>query len=166
MQFLVSNSNYTIHMCSKNSLRSKWMLKRNITMCFYVCVCVCARTHAHTQWCLIFCDPMNCSPTRLLCPWNFPGKNTGVSCYFLLQGIFPIQELGLNQHLLCLPGWQADSLSLSHLSYCCPNKWPQDEWLKMIYIYYLAFMKVRIPKWVTITILKKTNIELLNPKGN
>ena len=29
---------------------------------------------------------------RLLCPWNFPGKNTGVSCYFLLQGIFLIQE--------------------------------------------------------------------------
>ena len=25
---------------------------------------------------------------RLLCPWDFPGKNTGVGCYFLLQGIF------------------------------------------------------------------------------
>ena len=34
---------------------------------------------------------------RLLCPWNFPGKNTGVSCYFLLQGIFSTQgsNLGL-----------------------------------------------------------------------
>ena len=28
----------------------------------------------------------------LLCPWNSPGKNTAVSCCFLLQGIFPIQE--------------------------------------------------------------------------
>ena len=28
---------------------------------------------------------------RLLCLWNFPGKNTGVSCHFLLQGIFPTQ---------------------------------------------------------------------------
>ena len=56
---------------------------------------------------------MNCSPNRLLCPLDFPGKNTGVSCYFLLQGIFPIQGLGLNQHLLCHPHWQADSLSLS-----------------------------------------------------
>ena len=27
-------------------------------------------------------------PTRLLRPWNFPGKNTGVGCHFLLQGIF------------------------------------------------------------------------------
>ena len=29
------------------------------------------------------CDPMDW-PARLLCPWNFPGKNTGVSCHFLL----------------------------------------------------------------------------------
>ena len=27
-------------------------------------------------------------PTRLLCPWDFPGKNTVVGCHFLLQGIF------------------------------------------------------------------------------
>ena len=30
---------------------------------------------------------------RLLCPWDSPGKNSGVGCHFLLQGIFPIQEL-------------------------------------------------------------------------
>ena len=28
-----------------------------------------------------------------LCLWNFPGKNTGVSCHFLLQRIFPTQVL-------------------------------------------------------------------------
>ena len=32
-------------------------------------------------------------PTRLLRPWNFPGKSTGVGCNFLLQGIFRMQEL-------------------------------------------------------------------------
>ena len=31
--------------------------------------------------------------TRLLCPQDSPGKNTGVSCHFLLQGIFPTQDL-------------------------------------------------------------------------
>ena len=31
--------------------------------------------------------------TRLLCPWNFPGKNIGVGSHSLLQGIFPIQGL-------------------------------------------------------------------------
>ena len=30
-------------------------------------------------------------PDRLLCPRNSPGKNTGVGCHFLLQGIFPTQ---------------------------------------------------------------------------
>ena len=35
---------------------------------------------------------------RLLCPWDFPGKNTRVGCNFLLQGIFPTQ--GSNLHLL------------------------------------------------------------------
>ena len=34
-------------------------------------------------------------PTMLLCPWNSPGKNTGVGCHFLLQGIFPTQGLNL-----------------------------------------------------------------------
>ena len=34
-------------------------------------------------------------PTRLLCPWYFPGKNTGIGCHFLLQGIFPTQGLNL-----------------------------------------------------------------------
>ena len=33
--------------------------------------------------------------TRILCPWDFPGKNTGLGCHFFLQGIFPTQ--GLNQ---------------------------------------------------------------------
>ena len=46
---------------------------------------------------------------RLLCPQNFPGKNTGVACHFLLQAIFLIQ--GLNLSLL---HWQVASLSLSH----------------------------------------------------
>ena len=26
---------------------------------------------------------------KLFCPWDFPGKNTGVGCHFFLQGIFP-----------------------------------------------------------------------------
>ena len=38
-------------------------------------------------------QPHGLQPTRLLCPWDSPGKNTGVDCHFLLQGIFPTQEL-------------------------------------------------------------------------
>ena len=52
-------------------------------------------------------------PSRLFCPWNSPGKNTGVGCHALPQGIFLTQ--GLNLCLLHLLHWQANSLSLSHL---------------------------------------------------
>ena len=37
------------------------------------------------QLCPTLCDPIDGSPTRLLCPRNSPGKNTGVGCQFLLQ---------------------------------------------------------------------------------
>ena len=48
-------------------------------------------------------------PARLLCPWNSPGKNTGVGCHALLQGIFPTQ--GLN------PGLQYFRWNLNRLSH-------------------------------------------------
>ena len=41
--------------------------------------------------------PHGLQPARLLCPWDSPGRNTGVDCHSLLQGIFPAQgsNLGL-----------------------------------------------------------------------
>ena len=48
--------------------------------------------------CLVMSDFLQLhglQPTRLLCPWNSPGKNTGVGCDFLLQGIFLTQESNL-----------------------------------------------------------------------
>ena len=36
--------------------------------------------------------PHGLSPTRLLCPWDSPGKNTGMGCHSLLQGIFLTQR--------------------------------------------------------------------------
>ena len=65
------------------------------------------------KWGLTLCDPPGLQPTRLLFPWDFPGKNTGVSCHFLLQGFFPTK--GSNLCLLHLLHWQEDSLPLSHL---------------------------------------------------
>ena len=43
----------------------------------------------HAQLCLTFCDPTDAD--RLLSPWDSSGKNTGVGCHFLPQGIFPTQ---------------------------------------------------------------------------
>ena len=45
-------------------------------------------------------------PTRLLCPWDTPGKNTGVGCHFLLQGIY-LPDPGTEPKS---PALQADSL--------------------------------------------------------
>ena len=39
------------------------------------------------QSCPTLCNPTD--PARLLCLWDFPGKDTGVGCHSLLQGIFP-----------------------------------------------------------------------------
>ena len=46
------------------------------------------RTFSVAQSCPTLLQPHGLQPTRLFCPWNFPGKNTGVGCHFLLQGIF------------------------------------------------------------------------------
>ena len=62
--------------------------------------------------CPVMSDSVSPRATRLICPWDSPGKNTGVGCHFLLQ-IFLTQ--GLNPHLFHLLHWQADSLPLGHL---------------------------------------------------
>ena len=53
--------------------------------------------------------PRELQPSRLLCPLDSPGKNTGVGCC-ALQGIFPTQ--GSDPHLSRLLYWQAVSLPL------------------------------------------------------
>ena len=71
----------------------------------------------HMLSCSVISDslqPHGLYPTRFLCPWDLPGKNTGVSCHFLLQWIFLTQ--GSNPHLLCLQHWQVDYLPLSHIT--------------------------------------------------
>ena len=55
--------------------------------------------------------PYGSSPARLLCPWDSPGKNTGMGCCALLQGTFLTQKSNL--YLLCLLHWQVSSLPLA-----------------------------------------------------
>ena len=62
-----------------------------------------------TQSCPTLCDPMDCSLHRFLHPWDFPGKNTAVSCHFLLQEIYPTEELN--------PGLPHCRQTLYHLSH-------------------------------------------------
>ena len=75
-------------------------------------VCVCGRVCVLvTQLCPILCNPLDCSPPGSLVHGDSPGKNTGVGCHFLLQGIFITQ--GSNLRLLCPLHWQVDSWPLA-----------------------------------------------------
>ena len=69
----------------KNDIKIEFCL----VVLFFVCVL------SHSDMSNTFAIPWTVDPkaTRLLYPCNFPGKNTGVGCHFLLQGIFPTQDV-------------------------------------------------------------------------
>ena len=76
------------------------------------------------QLCPTLGNPMDCSLPGSSVHRDYPGKNTGMGCQALLQGIFPAQ--GLNLSLFCFLHWQAGSLSLAppgkpllFFCYCC-----------------------------------------------
>ena len=80
-------------------------------LCFRVSL---AQHYWHLPLCSVASNslqPHRQEPTRFLYPWDSPGKNTGVGCHFLLQGIFLTQ--GSNPLLQRLLHSQADSSPLS-----------------------------------------------------
>ena len=98
------------------------------------------------QSCPTLCDPMDCSPPGSSIHGDSPGKNTGVGCHALLQGIFPTQVLN--------PGLPHCRWILYHLSYqgspskhqmrCLPLKLKQKLVIKInpfihpVSVYYMS----------------------------
>ena len=79
---------------------------------------------------------------KILYPWNFSGKNTEMGCHFLLQGIFPTQEL--NPGLLHLLHWLSGSFLLNHLG----NK-SLHNWVILKYLTWsLALGKFSLVMWI------------------
>ena len=77
------------------------IVKVSVVFTWYVCAWSLSRVWLlGTPW----------TVARLLCPWNFPGKNTGVGHHFLFHRIFPTQKSCPD----LLP-WQVDSLPLDYL---------------------------------------------------
>ena len=72
----------------------------------------------HAQSRPTLCNPVGWSPPGSSVHGDSPGKNTGVGCHFLLQGIFLTHKSNL--HLLCLLRGQAGSLPLRNMG--C--QWP------------------------------------------
>ena len=80
-------------------------IDEQIKMMLYTCIQTYIHRCMHAQLCLTLCDSMDCSPSGSSSIHEiFSGKNTGVGCYFLLQGILPTQ--GLNLCLLYFLHWR------------------------------------------------------------
>ena len=96
----------------------------------------------------LYCSlPQGLQPTRLLCPWNSPGKNTGVGCHSLLQGIFLAK--GSNPDLL---HWRQ---MLYHLSYYTIFTYP-------IFTYCSISVSFKIAKCTSSNFFK-TDLVILGP---
>ena len=95
----------------------QWEERQQVITCQVIssCACLVASVMSDFLW------PYGLQPSRLLCPLDSLGKNTGVSCHFLLQGIFPTQ--GSDAHLQCLLHWQVGSLPLAPLGMSLILSW-------------------------------------------
>ena len=90
----------------KETIVSHWknMLDRRHLRLTYIYIqiinfCCDTSTHSQTNMCGDALVPKSCltqhyelKPARLICPWDFPGKNTGVGCHFPTQ-------------VSCIAGW-------------------------------------------------------------
>ena len=91
---------------------SRLFLLIDFLQTLHLLLCVHACMHAKSlQSCLTLCDPVGSKSSKLLCPWDSPGKNTEVGHHALFQEVFLIQ--GSNLSLLSFLHWQVGSLPLA-----------------------------------------------------
>ena len=86
--------------------------------------------------------PHELQPIRLLGPWNFPGKNTGVDFHFPLQGDLPNPGIKTTS-----PALEADSLLLSHV-----------EALKQLFesFFFFSFLMVYDVNWSFVQVIESS----------
>ena len=136
-----------------------------------VCVCcvtVCVVVHIRAkslQLCPTLCDSMDYIPPCFSVHEDSPGKNTGVGCHALLQGVFPNQRL--NPRLLRLLHWQGDSLPLvpSAKRTCLLKSWGWNAGLLSLKILHIALIcsAVGFPCFPAFSFLAElSNLWLLN----
>ena len=113
---------------SKSHSKNLLSLHDSFQMTYHACI---------SQSCPTLCDPMNCSPPGSSIQ-DFPGKNAGVGCHSLLQGIFPTQ--GSN------PGLPYCRQTLYHLSH-----WGVLDhlWIYSTEIFFSWFILLVIFNWVS-----------------
>ena len=109
-----------------------------------------------TQSCPTLCGSQGLQPARPLCPWNSPGKNTGVGSHSLLQGIFPTQGsnpglLYCRQILYCL---SHQGSFISHISILCILKLKVSILFKFLNSYTLEI-------WESLIILESKSVKFV-----
>ena len=122
----------------------------------------------------LFGTPWNVT-CRLLCPWNFPGKNTRAGCHFHHQGIFPTEgsnlclcvscvgrrilylrdpwettmrkEAGMKseRHCISSPEWHALWGTLKLMRTCCFWLWCHWLWVHQMYFFKRSWFPFDIP---------------------
>ena len=85
--------------------------------------------------------PHRPQPTRILCPWDSPGKNTGVGCHFLLQAIpllaiYP--EKTMMERNTFTPIFIAALFTIDR-TWKQPKCSLTDDWIKMSCIYTMEY---------------------------
>ena len=113
-QYFVMKSSQQLHKVGfiTHALKTRKLRLKLVNQCsvggIVVSMCTVLSRFSQVRFCLSL--SIGTVASRLLCPWDSPGKNTGVGCCALLQAIFPTQ--GSNPSLLSLLHWQAGSLPL------------------------------------------------------
>ena len=98
------------------------------------------------------CNPKDCR-TRLLCPWDFRGKNTGVSCHFLLSSQPRNQTCGS-----CVsPALQVDSLPLIH--------WRSSTIKYSTSLEYYSVITIQHTKWCQWFVCLSPSAKMLAPQA-
>ena len=99
--------------------------------------------------CPTLCDPIDCSPPGSSV-WNFLGKNTGVSCHFLLKEIFPTQGSNPRLCISCFgkqvlyhsATWETQVLTRVHHN---SSGWRGQGWGRSERVYSLFLLKIPKP---------------------
>ena len=110
-EFTFSHLHHSRALIHSLGISFKYSLKRLKVTCsiftFYQHTSPCMNAYQVASVMFDSLRPYGPLPTRLLYPWDSPGKNTAMGYHALLQGIFPIQ--GSNPPFLCLLHWQVGS---------------------------------------------------------
>ena len=112
-----------------------------------LCLCVCAQALIHV-W--LFATPWTAA-LQPLCPWDSPGRNTGIGSHFLLQEMFQNRD---QTFISCIAGGffstKSPGTATCILGYSIPVVWRQAPPAKSCRFSWWEPSKWRAPAWTIV----------------